>query len=397
MDSWAAQLRVRDHTVGFLLTLGCAAATQTSCTAASPGHAAQVDGEASAQDASGAADLAAALEPIRAAAALPGLAAAVLKGDQVVAIGATGLRKLGDPTPCGPEDQWHLGSNTKAMTATLVGLAVEEGKIQFEDSLAKLFAGETLDPGWTQVTIEDLLRHRGGAPATIPSSVLTAMRNAGAAPDALTSAVLAILAAPPAQQPGTFQYANSGYMIVGAALERIYAQTWEQQMLTRLFAPLGMASCGFGAPGSPTSVNQPWQHKVGTPPIPVPPGPDADNPRALGPAATVHCSLRDWARFIALHVAGERGENRLLKASTIRRLHTPPPGGEYAAGVGVGPEAWAGGMVMGHGGTNLMSYSIVRFAPGKNLAMLVATNVGGKGAEQATYDVLTPLIAAYAN
>lgn len=56
--------------------------------------------------------------------------------------------------------------------------------------------------------------------ATIPSSLLTAMRNAGAAPDALTNAVLAILAAPPAQQPGTFQYANSGYMIAGAALEQ---------------------------------------------------------------------------------------------------------------------------------------------------------------------------------
>jgi hypothetical protein len=62
-------------------------------------------------------DLAAVLEPIRAGANLPALIGAVWQGDQLVAIGVTGTRKLGDPTPATIDDQWHLGSDTKAMTA----------------------------------------------------------------------------------------------------------------------------------------------------------------------------------------------------------------------------------------------------------------------------------------
>ena len=373
-----------------LVALSCAPA---SVTPTAPTDAGAADAEAAAPKYD---DVSATLEPFRAQGGLPGMAGAVIRGDELVALGATGVRKQGDPTPVGLEDEWHLGSDTKAMTATLLGLAVEEGKLAFETKLPDVFTGVTLDPGWANVTIEDLLRHVGGAPADVPPAIWSQMWADGADPGALTKAVLAMLAQPPAQTIGTYTYSNAGYMFVGAALEKRLGKTWEELMKTRLFAPLGMATCGFGAAGSPTAVDQPWAHEPGTPPVPVAPGPAADNPRGMGPAGTVHCNLRDWGKFLSLHLAGERGEDRLLKSATIKRLHTPPSGGPYAAGWITGTRPWAGGAVLTHAGSNTMNYAVVWLAPAKNVGFMVTTNVGGDAAQKQTDAALGPLIEKYA-
>jgi CubicO group peptidase (beta-lactamase class C family) len=371
-----------------LLALSCAPA---SVTPSAPNDAGPSDAAPPKYD-----DVSSSLEPFRADGGLPGMAGAVVRGDELVALGATGVRKQGDPTPVGLEDTWHLGSDTKAMTATLVGLAVEEGKLTFDTKLPDVFTGATLDPGWANVTIEDLLRHRGGAPGDVPPPIWSQMWSDGAAPGALTKAVLAMLALPPSQKVGNYTYSNAGYMFVGAALEKRYGKSWEELMTTRIFTPLGMSTCGYGAPGSASTVDQPWPHQPGPPPVPVAPGPKADNPRALGPAGTVHCALRDWAKFISLHLAGERGEDRLLKSATIKRLHVPPSGGDYAAGWITGTRPWAGGPILTHAGSNTMNYAVVWIAPAKNVAFMVTTNVGGDVAAKQTDAALGPLIQKYA-
>ncbi len=372
------------------LLVACAPA---SVTPSAPTDAGALDADAAAPSYD---DVSATLEPFRAQGGLPGMGGAVVRGDQLVALGATGVRKQGDPTPVGLEDEWHLGSDTKAMTATLLGIAVEEGKLAFETKLPDVFTGATLDPGWANVTIEDLLRHRGGAPADVPPPIWSQLWADGANPAALTKAVLAMLALPPAQAIGTYTYSNAGYMFVGAALEKRWGKTWEELIQARLFAPLGMGTCGFGAAGSANVVDQPWAHQPGTPPVPVAPGPSADNPRGLGPAGTVHCSLRDWGKFLSLHLAGERGEDRLLKAATLQRLHTPPSGGTYAAGWGTGTRPWAGGPILTHAGSNTMNYAVVWLAPAKNVGFMVTTNVGGDAAQKQTDAALGPLIQKYA-
>src|SRR5437868_3606357 len=87
-------------------------------------------------------DVSPTLDPICRKGSVPALGAAVFRGDRLIAIGICGVRKQGDPTPATVDDQWHLGSDTKAMTATLIGLYVDRGKIHFDDTIATLFAGE---------------------------------------------------------------------------------------------------------------------------------------------------------------------------------------------------------------------------------------------------------------
>src|SRR5262245_25594305 len=65
------------------------------------------------------------LAPVRDKHKLPALAAAVVSSKGLVAVGAVGLRKRGDDTAVTVDDQFHLGSDTKAMTATLIAGLVE--------------------------------------------------------------------------------------------------------------------------------------------------------------------------------------------------------------------------------------------------------------------------------
>ncbi len=343
-------------------------------------------------------DISSTLDPIVQSNGLPALAAAVFRGNKLIAIGVSGVRKQGDPTLATIADQWHLGSDTKAMTATLIGLYIDQGKIHFEDTLASLFAGETIDPSYANVTLEQLLQHRGGAPGTMPADIWSQMWADGATPGARLKAVRSLLSRPVAQAPGTYAYANAGYMIAGAALERTTGATWESLMQKDLFGPLQMSSCGFGAPGTSGKVDEPWGHTMsGSTPVPVSPGPQGDNPPSLGPAGTVHCALADWGKFLSVHLAGARGEPTIVSATTIKRLQTPPKAGDYAAGWIVTTRPWAGGdgTALTHSGSNTMWFATAWLAPGKNVTFVVVTNRADNIASAAVDSAFGPLITTY--
>src|SRR4051812_17776610 len=74
------------------------------------------------------------LKPIRDKTGLPALAAAVVRSNSIVAAGAVGVRKAGSTTSVTVEDKFHLGSCTKAMTATLVGMLVEDGHLAWTNT-----------------------------------------------------------------------------------------------------------------------------------------------------------------------------------------------------------------------------------------------------------------------
>ena len=322
------------------------------------------------------------LEQVRARHKLPALAALVLRDGEVIAQAAAGVRKLGAEPRATVDDRWHLGSDTKAMTATLAAMLVDEQRLRWTSTVADVFSDwKDLHPELRKVTLEMLLAHRAGLPAALPPSEWSRMWKARDQNAERTRAVHALLRQRPGKV-GEYLYSNFGYLVAGAMIEKVTGQPWEAAIRKRLFEPLKMASCGFGAPASPGKIDQPWAH-VGSlaGPQPVPPGPQSDNPPSLGPAGTVHCGLRDWARFAQLHLDGAHGKTALVSAASMTKLHTPWPDGDYALGWIV--ERRAGFGVMTHDGSNTMFHARVFMVPEKNLAFLIATNAAGDEAVQA--------------
>jgi len=331
-------------------------------------------------------DLGPLLRPILDRHNLPGMVAAIIQGDQIVAIGAAGVRRRGGGEKVAVADRFHLGSCTKSMTATLCGMLVEEQKLSWETTIADVFPElvSKMHPAYRTVTLRQLLTHRSGAPADLQAGGLwdRLWHHRDDPVKARQMLLEGVVTRPPEARPGTkFIYSNAGYAIAGHMAERLAGRPWEQLMRERLFKPLGLQSAGFGAPGSDRSVDQPRGHtEAGNP---VDPGPNADNPPAIGPAGTVHCSISDWAKYIALHLQAAEGHPRLLKAQTFKVLHTAPEGQDYAMGWSTTSRPWAGGKVLTHAGSNNMWYCVVWIAPRKDFAVLGCCNQGGGAAAKA--------------
>src|SRR5215813_9646852 len=109
-------------------------------------------------------DLKSLLEPIRQSHDLPALAGAIVTSKGLQAIGVVGVRKYGASVPVTINDQFHLGSDTKAMTATLLAMYVEEGKLGWDWTLERIFPelASSMNPAYRRVTVEQLLAHRAG-------------------------------------------------------------------------------------------------------------------------------------------------------------------------------------------------------------------------------------------
>src|SRR3954466_14976518 len=84
----------------------------------------------------------------------------------IIAQGAAGVRKGGTAERITLDDRFHLGSCTKAMTATLVAMLVEEGRLNCTTTLGELFADTMtpMHPAWEKVTLQQVLAHRAGLP-----------------------------------------------------------------------------------------------------------------------------------------------------------------------------------------------------------------------------------------
>jgi CubicO group peptidase (beta-lactamase class C family) len=316
------------------------------------------------------------LESIRKKYRFPALAVVVVKDGKICDRGAVGVRKQGDTTPVTTNDLFHIGSCTKSMTATLAAMFIDEGKLRWDSTIADVFPElkGSIDPQYEPVTVEQLLTHRGGVPEEPPDDAWARARQEQGSPtEQRREFIAAVLKKPPQAPPGKKMiYSNQGYAIVGAMLEKIAGKPWEELITERLFKPLHMDTAGFGPPGTSGQVDQPWGH-VHKLFMNLPS--QTDNPPAIAPAGRVHCSLDDLARYTIFHMEGERKDG-LLRAETVKKLHSAPKGEDYACGWVCCDRDWAGGRALRHNGSNTMWYVVMWLAPSKDFSVIAATNVG---------------------
>lgn len=340
------------------------------------------------------------LESARQSSGVPSLAAAIVTRDGLWAVGAVGSRRSDMRAPVTVDDRYHLGSDTKAMTAGLLGLLVDQGRLAWGATLAELFPelATKMRPAYRTVTLRELLSHQSGIVA-----------NAGVAfaqptPRAQRAAYVKwVLAQPPASKRGKFAYSNANYVIAGAIAERLYDAPYEKLVLDRLLAPLGVTTAGFGAAGTPGKVDQPWAHRVNAAGrrVPIPPGPGADNPPVLSPAGRMHISMPDWARWTSAVLRGAVGLPSPWSAATGRTLVTPlvriNSRESYAMGWLTTQRPWAGRSrrVLTHAGSNGRNWAVAWLAPDAGFGVLVASNEGTEAASRAADRVAVRLARFY--
>jgi CubicO group peptidase (beta-lactamase class C family) len=324
------------------------------------------------------------LQSVRAEFGVPALGGAIVTRQGIAALDVAGIRKHGSDVAVDAGDRWHIGSDTKAMTATLLAVLAAKGAVGMDITVADAFPEwvETMNPMFKETSFERLMAHRSGivdvtaaeshALSDMTKSVTKRRRQFAQLLTHREHGGDLILNAPGL----IFSYQNANFILAGAMLERCTGKSWEDLMKTELFVPLGMTTAGFGAPGSGSDVSEPYGHsdasgqRVAS---------KSDNTPALGPAGTVHASLADWATFIRLHLDGSEG-SLTLSSSAVARLHIDyPPNSMYPNRYGWGWIMWddVGGLALGHDGSNTLWYCSCQVHPNEGVGFLAVSNIGG--------------------
>ena len=272
------------------------------------------------------------LERIRKGNNVPALAAVSMTSTGIIELAATGLRAVGFPERVTDKDQWHLGSITKSMTATVAARLVEKGRITWDTTIGQAVPelGGSMRKEYRKVTLAQLLRHESGLPRDVPMESQSSETVLRLLPKDMPAwilqdydpklsptknrlkAAVAVLALLPVGPRGKSEYSNAGLMVAGLMLEKAAGMSFENLFERQLLIPLGMRSTGFRPPGVPGKRNEPWGH-----------WPTQNPPARYGVLWIRATSLRtirhrsrrmaehtprlqDVALFASAHLAGER-------------------------------------------------------------------------------------------
>jgi len=313
---------------------------------------------------------------------VPAIAAVVVNPTHAV-VAASGVRKQGATPTVTPNDRFHIGSNTKAMTATLIATLVRDGLLTWDTQVLAVYpelAG-TIDPLLRNTTVRQLLQHRAGIPAYETTESLAGIPPlAGSPPEQRRTFTLWQLTQPPAVTPGTYHYSNGGYAILGAIAEAKTGTAYETLMAQRVFTPLG-ATAGFGWPAAGGAA-QPWGHLAsGT--LFTPQDPDDPTwgfPPIGVPAGDTNLAMADYGKFLQAQLHGLRGADGLLPAALVQQMHTPNGDGAMGWSVSTASDGYPVSFHIGSAGT---FYCFAVIAPHTDTAFAVAINAGNDPATPA--------------
>ena len=160
-------------------------------------------------------DLSALLSKVREQFHAPGVAAAVTRGGQLLAIGVSGVRGLDLQEPVAKSDRSMIGSCGKSATRLLIGRLVEKGKLRWDSTLAELIPDVKMREEYGSVTVGDIIGHRAGLPAytrITPKDTPILFEQNGSPREQRAAFVAHLLSEPPTAPPKTrFVYSNAGY------------------------------------------------------------------------------------------------------------------------------------------------------------------------------------------
>jgi CubicO group peptidase (beta-lactamase class C family) len=362
-------------------------------------------------------DLGADLEPLRRKFGLPALAAAVVKAGALSAAGVTGLRAIGREDKAEIGDRFHLGSNTKAMTATLAGMMVEEGKLGWKTTIGEALGRREpgIDPALAAVALEQLLSHSGGVPSDNAETLAIYFSDDALKANIADNRISAFArwkTRAPATKPGAeFHYSNFGYLIAGLMIETAAGVSWEELVVSRVFAPLGLSSAGIGPQASVGRLDAAVGHDTdGGKITPMWWGPAADVPPMLGPAGAAHMSVLDFAAWAGWNAGALKRGPALVKPETLAFIHSPkihtgkmanprpgtPTEGDYALGWGVAKFDWTATPVLTHNGSNGFNFAKILVDTRLDLAIVALTNFPESNADEAAGEVVETLYKRFA-
>ncbi|MDQ0810181.1 CubicO group peptidase (beta-lactamase class C family) [Streptomyces sp. B3I7] len=186
----------------------------------------------------------------------------------------TGTASLELAVSIGENTAFNVGSIAKQITAYLCVRAARDGLLSLDRPVRDILPNFRIP----DVTVADLIRHRGGIRDAETLLSLAGFRDLDhyTADDLLQ---LAYRQQRRAVEPGRFLYSNTGYLLLAEILTQVHGAGLQQIADRQVFAPLGMTAARFKTdpreviPGAAASYHvtaDGWQHQQGPVTMPGP-------------------------------------------------------------------------------------------------------------------------------
>ncbi|MFF1820324.1 serine hydrolase domain-containing protein [Kribbella sp. NPDC058245] len=300
-------------------------------------------------------DWSARLSELAAAAQVPGAVLGIwIDGEMTIAPygvlnAATGVETTADSL-------FHLGSISKAWTATMIVQLAEEGRLDLDDAAVKLLPEAPID---RRITVRHLLTHTSG----IDGDVFT---DTGRGDDCVERYVALLADVELLFEPGTaYSYCNAGFVVLGRIIEVLDNRTWDASLRARIIDPLGLTQ-------TVTLPEEAILHRAAVGHL------DTDSsrvkhwqlPRSLGPAGLIAASAADVLTFAVEHLTN------YPQMREPQHLVVGGSGGFADLGLAWRFYDWDGRSLFGHDGSTVSQLAYLRVAPEARLAVCLLTNSG---------------------
>jgi CubicO group peptidase (beta-lactamase class C family) len=308
---------------------------------------------------------------------VPGAVLAIVRGEEVIFARGFGVADIEKKTPVTPDTPFFIGSTTKAFTATLVGMLVDEGLMQWDDPVEKYLPEfklkvQSKDPN-DRATLRDVLSHRTGFTRMAFLEI-----NRGLSSDEILRRASAAEAIAPFRQ--RFLYNNVHYLAAGSAAGVAVGTSWHALMKERILAPLGMTATRTSfreAWNDPRTARGYWWDEAGQRIRPLTLETMGYNIDGIAPAGAISSTARDmtsWLRFLLRQ--GVQDGKALISSAALTTTWTPQIPISDASGNGMGwfVSQWQGQRLIEHGGAFAGYSAEVALLPDSNIGFVVLTN-----------------------
>ncbi|QQE12341.1 beta-lactamase family protein [Planctomycetota bacterium] len=299
-----------------------------------------------------------------------------------------GKRHINQADPIQIDDNFHLGSCCKPITATLFAVLVEQNYFTWDAPLFRYLSSLVPDisSDYKNITLRQLFTCTAGLPPFIDDSEFDSLPPiTGSSREQRLAFTQSILSKPAHTKPSNFTYSNASYAILGSLAEQKLNRDWSELLYEYIFKPLNITA-GLGLP-SLNNSNQPHGHCYknqtnlhmndiaklprDTEVVPYPNGQQYIHP-ILQPAGDLHLSIPAYIKFLQMHLNSFMNTYTLISPTLIRHMHTQAA--EHSFG-------WTNSVidkipvsqVNGWGGA---FYTHTILSVGQNTGLTLATNTG---------------------
>lgn len=303
---------------------------------------------------------------------IPEMSYAVIDSKSTLEIAALGRHSVDLPDTATLNDRFHLGSNTKALTAFIIAKYVEKGKLQWTTKFFDIFPEwkSKSKPEYENITLEDLLSHKAGIQPfqgeedpQIPEFKATKKEKR----EKFGQFVLTLEPAIPNDQ-NPFIYSNAGYTLATLMVEKVTGKSWEQ-LVKKVFNKDLKLNVKFSWPENQRHQDT-WGHIYENGKLTPVPSTTDYHLDYTEPAGDLNIKLKDYIKFIQMNLQGLQGQDNYLKSSTYTFIHKGVE--NYSLG-------WFnvyenGKELSTHSGTAGTYYTLVHIDRLNNIAFIIFTN-----------------------